>query len=330
MRRLTSLLAIAVLAASTGSVSAQHYGVDRGGVTPTYGPIFRSNNSIYGPAPCGPYVQYAPPVVPCAPPTPKYREQVVEETKMVPQTVMEKRKVTRQTTRVEQREKKRTVMQSVPQTVNQQYTETVMVNQTVMQPVTRTVQQAYYRDVVRPVQVVVNGVQNRVGTRQVVQNVPVRVQRAATTQCQCTQSTPGGQSVQATQRPVTQMVEAIENRQVVMNQQYTYQVPVRQLATQYQTQRVVAYRPVQQTVNVPVTRQVPQQVVRTRQVVQYKQVPREIVETESVLVPHTVEEEVEVPVTKYVEQKTQRVVRVPVQEANEFGTRIYRSSPNCR
>lgn len=327
MRHLTPLFVLLALAASAESVSAQYYAVDRGAVTPPYGPVFRSRAYVYGPAPCGPYLPCAPPVVPC---TPKYREEVVEETKMVPKTVIEKRTVTRQATRVEQREKKRTVMESVPQTVDQQYVETVMVNQTVMQPVTQTVQQAYYQDVVRPVQVVVNGVQNRVGTRQVVQNVPVRVQRAVTKQCQCTESTSGGGvSVQSSQ-PVTQMVEAVENRQVVMNQQYTYQVPVRQVMTQYQTQRVVSYRPVQQTVNVPVTRQVPQQVVRTRQVVQYQQVPREIVETESVVVPHTVQEEIEVPVTKYVEEKTQRVVRVPIQEANEFGTRIYRSSPNCR
>lgn len=330
MRQIAPVLVFAALISATGSVSAQYYQVDRGAVSPPYGPVFRSNYRVYGPAQYAPYVGCAPPVVSCAPPTPKYREEVIEETKMVPKTVMEKRTVTRQETRYEPRERRRTVMESVPETVNQQYVETVMVNQTVMQPVTQTVQQAVYQNVVRPVQVAVNGVQNRVGTRQVVRNMPVRVQRAVTTQCNCTQSGAGGVTLQSAQRPVTQMVQAVENRQVVVNEQFNYQVPVRQMVTQYQTQRVLSYRPVQQTVNVPVTRQVPQQVVRTRQVVQYKQVPREIVETESVAVPHSVQEEIEVPVTKYVEEKTQRVVRVPIQEANEFGTRVYRSSPNCR
>ena len=248
---------------------------------------------------------------------------------MVPKTVMEKRTVQRQVTKYEQRQRTRTVVEQVPETVDQQYVETVMVNQTFYQPTTQTVQRPVYRDVVRPVQVAVQGVQNRVGTRQVVRTVPVRVQRAVTTQCACTQSSPGLATVQSARAPVTRMVESVVNQQVLVNEAFTYQVPVTQHVTQYRTQRVLSYQTVQHTVNVPVTRQVPQQVVRTRQVVQNRSVSREVVETETVAVPTTVEEEIEVPVTRYVEEKTQRVVRVPVHRQTPFGTPIY-TSPPCR
>jgi hypothetical protein len=248
---------------------------------------------------------------------------------MVPKTVMEKRTVQRQETKYEQRQRTRTVVEQVPETVDQQYVETVMVNQTFYQPTTRNVQQPVYRNVVRPVQVAVQGVQNRVGTRQVTRTVPVRVQRAVTTQCACTQSSPGVASVQSARAPVTQMVESVVNQQVLVNESFNYQVPVTQYVTQYRTQRVLGYQTVQQTVNVPVTRQVPQQVTRTRQVVQNKSVSRDVVEMESVAVPTTVDEVIEVPVTRYVEEKTQRVVRVPIHTRTQFGTTIY-TSPKCR
>lgn len=322
MRRLAPVLAFAAALAIAQSASAQYY--------PTY-PAARvtygSSTRCAAPAqcassaPCGPVVQ-------CAP-APTYRDEVIEETRMVPRTVMQKRPIQRQETKYEQRQRTRTVVDQVPQTVNQQYADTVMVNQTFYQPTTRNVQQQVYRDVVRPVRVAVQGVQNRTGVRQVVRTVPTQVQRAVTTQCACTQSSPGAASVQSAQAPVTRMVQSIENRQVVVNQAYTYQVPVTQYVTQYQTQRVLGYQTVQQTVNVPVTRQVPQQVTRTRQVVQYKPVSREVVETYTVAVPTTVQDVEEVAVTTMVPQTTRRVIRVPVPRQTQFGTPIY-TTPQCR
>ncbi len=307
MRQFTPVLAFAAALFAAQSASAQYY--------PFYPRARRCAPT------CAPLVQ-------CAP-RPEYREEVIEETRMVPKTVMEKRTVQRQETKYEKRQRTRTVVEQVPETVNQQYVETVMINQTFYQPTTQNVQQPVYHDVVRPVQVAVRGVQNRVGTRQVVATVPVRVQRAVTTQCACTKSSPGAATVQSAQAPVTQMVESVVNRQVLVNQSYTYQVPVTQYVTQLQRKRVLGYQTVQQTVNVPVTRQVPQRVTRTRQVVQNKSVSRDVVETETVAVPTTVEEEIEVPVTRYVEEKTQRVVRVPIHTQTQFGARIY-TSPKCR
>ena len=123
----------------------------------------------------------------CAPPSPKFREQVVTETISVTETVLEKRTVQEQQIRYEQRPKTVTVYEQVPQTVNVNETVTVMTQETRVQQVTQTGYQAVTRNVVTPVTVNVQGFENRVGIRQVAQNVPVTVNRVVTSQCNCTQ-----------------------------------------------------------------------------------------------------------------------------------------------
>lgn len=282
------------------------------GPTATYyaGSEFRTPNSTCAPVPaCA--------VAPvCAPPTPKYRVQVINETVSVPETFMEKRKVQEQQIRYEQRPRTVTVYEQVPQTVNVNETVTVMTQETRMQQTTQTGYQAVTRNVVTPVTVNVQGFENRVGIRQVAQNVPVTVNRVITSQCNCTQSSPGMASVQQMSVPTQRIVQQVVNQQQVFNQQYTYQVPVTRQQTQYQTRQVVDYQPVSQTVNVPVTVQVPCQQVRTRQVTQMTTVPRQVTTYETIAVPYTVSREIEVPVTRYVQKTIQKTVQVPVDECS--------------
>ncbi|MFT5324456.1 MAG: hypothetical protein ACI8P0_002318 [Planctomycetaceae bacterium] len=227
---------------------------------------------------------------------------------------MEKRTVQEQQVRYEQRPKTVTVYDQVPQTVNVNETVTVMTQETRMQQRTQTGYQAVTRNVVTPVTVNVQGFENRVGIRQVAQNVPVTVNRVITSQCNCTQSSPGMASVQQASAPTQRVVQQVVNQQRIFNQQYTYQVPVTRQQTRYQTRQVVDYKPVSQTVNVPVAVQVPRQQVRTRQVTQMKTVPRQVTTYETVAVPHTVSRQIEVPVTRYVQKTIQKTVQVPVDE----------------
>jgi len=250
----------------------------------------------------------------CDPPAPKFRQQVVTETISVPETVMEKRTIQEQQLRYEQRPKTVTVYDQVPQTVNVNETVTVMTQETRMQPVTQTAYQAVPRNVVTPVTVAVQGFENRVGIRQVAQNVPVTVNQVVTSHCACTQSSPGTGAVQTMSVPTQRVVQQVVNQQRIFNQQYTYQVPVTRQQVQYQTQQVVDYRPVAQTVNVPVAVQVPRQQVQTRQVTQMTTVPRQVTTYETVAVPCTVSREIEVPVTRYVQKTIQKTVQVPVTE----------------
>jgi hypothetical protein len=239
---------------------------------------------------------------------------VINETVLVPETVMEKRTVQEQQIRYEQRPKTVTVYDQVPRVVNVNETVTVMTQETRMQQVTRTGYQAVTRNVVTPVTVAVRGVEYRVGFRQVARNVPVTVNRVVTSQCACTQSTPGMSSVQTMAAPTQRIVQQVVNQQRIFNQRFTYQVPVTRQQTQYQTRQVVDYKPVSQTVNVPVTVQVPRQQVRTRQVTQMTTVPRQVTTYETVAVPHTVSREIEVPVTRYVQKTIQKTVQVRMTE----------------
>lgn len=251
-------------------------------------------------------------VAPTCVPAPRFREQVVTETISVPETVMELRTIQEQQVRYERRPKTVTVYDQVPRVVNVNETVTVMAQETRMQAVTRTGYQAVTRNVVTPVTVAVPGVENRVGVRQVVQTVPVTVQRVVTTQCVCTQTSPGMAPVQIPCPPTQRTVQQVVNQQRVFNQQYTYQVPVTRQQTQYQTRQVIDYQPVPRTVNVPVTVQVPRQQVRTRQVTQMTTVPRQVVTYENVAVPHTVSRQISVPVTRYVEKTICKTIQVPV------------------
>ncbi len=113
-------------------------------------------------------------------------------------------------------------------------------------------------------------------TGRVPQNVAVRVQRPVTTQCQCVQTGVGGLSTYSAGAPVTQMVETVENRQVWADQQHTFQAPVTNYVTQYQARQVLDYQPTMQTMQVPVTVQVPVQLTRKEQVVTYEYVPMQV------------------------------------------------------
>jgi hypothetical protein len=318
---LTFASVVCLLAASSQPVQAQAYWQ----ANPNCAPVLSYSSAAGGPTATyyagsqirTPYTSCAPAaacaVAPtCAPPVPKFRNQVVTETISVPETFMEKRTVQEQQVRYEQRPKTVTVYEQVPQVVN--VNETVMVNvpETRMQQRTQTGYQAVPRNVVTPVTVNVQGFENRVGIRQVAQNVPVTINRVVTSQCNCTQSSPGLASVQTMSAPTQRVVQQTVNQQRIFNQQYTYQVPVTRQQTQYQTSQVIDYQPVTQTVKVPVTVQVPRQQVRTRQVTQMTTVPRQVTTYETVAVPHTVSREIEVPVTRYVQKTIQKTVQVQV------------------
>lgn len=249
---------------------------------------------------CPPPVRYVAP-----------QTQIVRQQVMVPRTTHEKRIVQEQRIQYQSRPGTRTVYENVPYAVNVNRTETVMTTETRMQLQTRTVMQPVYRDVVEPVTVAVQGVENRVGTRRVLRTVPVRVQVPVTKQCQCVTSAPGMPAAVAYSQPVTQLVEQIQYRQQWCEEQFTFQVPVTQYQTQYRTRRVVEHRQIQQTVNVPVQVQIPRHRVRTEQVVQYRQVPRQVTVNQTVAVPVTVRKEITVPVTRMVPQTVERCVTVP-------------------
>lgn len=237
--------------------------------------------------------------------------QIVRQQVMVPQTTTEKRTVLEQKIQYQNRPQTVTVYDTVPHVVNVNRTETVMTTETRLQPQTQTYNQPVYRDIVEPVSVAVQGVENRVGTRRVLRTVPVRVQVPVTKQCQCVTTVPGMAAQTAYSQPVTQLVEQIQYQQQWCEERFTYQVPVTQYQTQHRTKRVVEYQQVQQTVNVPVQVQVPRQRVRTEQVTQYRKVPRQVIQNQTVAVPVTVRREISVPVTRMVPQTVERCVTVP-------------------
>ena len=245
------------------------------------------------------------------PHVPAQATRVIREQVMVPRTTHEKRTIVEQKVEYQNRPRTVTVMESVPCVTSIQRAETVMTTETRLQPQTQVYTQPVYRDIVEPVTVPVQGVQNRVGVRPVLRTVAVRVQVPMTKQCQCVTTIPGYGHQATCGPPVTQLVEQIQYRQQWCNEQFTYQVPVTYYQTQHRTRRVVEYRQVQQTVNVPVQVQVPRQRIRTEQVTQYRQVPRQVVQNETVAVPVTIRREVSVPVTRMVPQTVERRVVVP-------------------
>lgn len=169
-----------------------------------------------------------------------------------------------------------TVYQAVPRVSEVDRVETVLTTQTRYETYEKTVMQPVYRTVAVPVTVPVQTLETMVGTRRILQNVAVRVQRPVTSQCQCVQSAPGMVSTVSASVPVTQMVEAVEYRPVWVDQQYTFQAPVTNYVTRYQARHVLEYQPVVQTMQVPVTVQVPVQQVRRERVVNYEYVPTQV------------------------------------------------------
>lgn len=256
-----------------------------------------------------------------APPCPPLvqRTRTVCEKVMVPQTTTEKRTIVEHKVEYQNRPQTVTVMETVPQVVNVQRSETVMTTETRLQPQTRLVPRAVYRDIIEPVTVPVQGVQNRVGVRPVLRTVAVRVQVPVTKQCQCVTSIPGHGTQTSCSKAETRLVDQIQYRQQWQNEQFTYQVPVTYYQTGHRTRRVVEYQQVQQTVNVPVQVQIPRQRIWTEQVTEYRQVPRQIVQNQTVAVPVTVRREVSVPVTRMVPQTIQRTVTVPAEPCSPCG-----------
>jgi hypothetical protein len=210
----------------------------------------------------------------------------------------------------QQQQRTTTVYDTVPEMVDVKRNVTVMQTRQVMQLQTRTVLRPVQRTITEQVAVPVQVMETRVGIRQVAVNVPVRVQRRVTTQCNCTQSSPGLPSRTIRGQPVVQLVEEIVNQQRWVNQQFQVQVPVTRYVNQQRTRQVTQMQAVQQTVQVPVTVQIPQTRVQTDQVVRYRQVPRQVVQNYVVMKPVFVDQVIEVPVTKYVAQKVKPDVNV--------------------
>ena len=248
----------------------------------------------------------------CTPPVVNPTEQfhVREHTVMVPRVVQQRQRIQVQEMRQQQRDKYVTVYDQVPEVVNVNTQETVMTTQTQMQSQTINGVQAVYKDVTTPVTVAVQTVENRQVARQVMRVVPVNVRVLVTTQQGAYCPVPGQPHLmQWVSQPTSAYVDQVQYRQQLCQEICTVQVPGMSYATQYQTQKVLAYQPVQQTVQVPVTVQVPQVQTKTQQVVQYRAVARQVVEQETVNVPTMVDREIEVPVTQYVPQVVRTVVK---------------------
>ena len=169
-----------------------------------------------------------------------------------------------------------TVYQAVPRVSEVDRVETVMATQTRYETYQKTVMQPVYRTMAVEVTVPVQTMETMVGTRRVLQNVAVRVQRPVTSPCQCVQPSPCmGPTVSAC-APATRMVETVEYRPVWVDQQYTFQAPVTNYVTQYQNRQVLEYQPTVQTMQVPVAVQVPVQRIRKERVVNYEYVPTQV------------------------------------------------------
>ena len=246
------------------------------------------------------------------------RREIVERTIWVPQVTTERRTIQQQ-----QMQRMKTVYDVVPQTVNVNRSVTVL--QTRTQTVMRAVPQTVTEQVVVPVQTT----ETRLATRQVAVMVPVRVQRRVTTQCNCTQSSPGMPTTTTQGQPTIRVIEQIVNQQRLVNQQYRVQVPVTRYVTQTRSRQVNQMQPFQQTTQVPVTIQVPQQQTQTDQVVQYRHVPRQVAETYTVMKPVMVNRVIEVPVTKYVAQKVTQEVVIPGRYISAPPRRVIPACPTC-
>jgi hypothetical protein len=236
--------------------------------------------------------------------------RVVEQTIMVPRVVTQKQRIQVQEVQMQEQSKVVTVYDQVPEVVNVPYQETVVTQETRLQPQTTTTYRAVARQVQTPVSVAVQRLENQTVAQQVVRNQAVRVTRNVTTYQVLRTWVPGqGYVTQPYGTPVTQQVVQDEMRPVTCTESCVVQTPVTRMETQMQTQQVLEYQPVTQTVNVPVTVAVPRVQTRTQQVVQYRTVPRQVVQKEMISVPVSVEKEIDVPVTQYFPQTIQTVVR---------------------
>ena len=127
----------------------------------------------------------------------------------------------------------------------------VPIDVVVVAPQRQTVLQTVHHQVLTSQLIPVQTFESRVGVRQVVQNVSVRVQRPVTTWCQQYQASPGLVTTVVASTPVTQMVESVETRPQVVNETFTYQVPVTRYVQGVQAQQVVEYLPVELSVTRP-------------------------------------------------------------------------------
>lgn len=253
---------------------------------------------------------------------PASRAYVREHTVLVPQIVVHRKRIQVQEVQMQVRDKFVTVYDQVPEVVNVTTQETVMTQELRMQPVTQTYMQAVPRDVIQNIFVPVQAVENRVTTRHVVRNLCVRVRKQIVSQQMVLVPTNGGMMQQVCQ-PVTQDIEVMEYRPYLVTEQCVCAVPVTRMQAQQQRRQVIDYRPVQQTVNVPVTVTVPRVQPRTQQFTQMRTVPRTITQSETVPVSVTVDKEIEVPVTQFVP----RTVRTTVCETEKSCVQCNAPSP---
>lgn len=257
------------------------------------------------------------------------RREIIERTIWVPQVATEQRTVRQQLMQPEQLQRSITVYDVVPETVNVNRSVTVMQNQQVMQTQLQTVLRPIQQTITEQVAVPVQTMETRVAIRQVAVNVPVRVQRQVTTQCNCTQSSPGLATTTIQGQPVVRIVEEIVNTQQLVNQQYQVQVPVTQYVAQLRTRQVTQMQAVQQAVQIPVTIQVPTQQIQTDQVVQYRQVPRQVTQAYTVMKPVVVDQVIDVPVTRYVPQTLRQEILIPGSYQPAPARHTIQQCPNC-
>lgn len=268
-----------------------------------------SSGAASGQECCAPVHCPLPAEVSCGP-TPLVEQLVLQEhTVMVPRQTIQRQRVQSAAYQTIQRPRTDTVYEQVAEYINVPTQQTVMVPQVVMQPQTVTTLQPVYRDVPYQYQTQGYETQQVERTHAVTRNVPHDVTYRITTQRVRDVQIPG----QPTQRiplgePTSRCVTRTEYKAQTTNESRIENVMVPKTMTHTATQRVIDYRPVQQTYHVPVTVNVPQVQTTTQQVLQYRAVPRTVTTMEAVQVPVAVEQDIDVPTIEYVPVRVQSYV----------------------
>ncbi len=258
----------------------------------------------------------------------------VEQTILVPHTVIETRKVQTVEEHPEEREKTFTVFDTVPVTKTISKQETIMVDETRTRTETYTVTKPVWKDVSEEYTVQAEHTEVRQGCRTVTRMVPAKRIRTycvdegrwehrceLTTVAQCNCGTPTCQHVRTVRkiwvsRPVKRrVVESITIRKQVQ-EPYSYTVKVCQPETRTRTKKVCEHVEKQKTREVKYTVKVPQVQTKNVEVTEYKKVPRQVTEKYTVMVPRTVEKEVQVEVCRMVPQTIR--CEVPVCEQSSI------------
>ncbi len=275
------------------------------GIVASSGTIGTSGAQDY----CGPISCPAPVEVACQA-APVCEQYVLKEhTVMVPRQTTQRQRVASTVYQTIQRPKVETVYEQVAEYVPVPTQQTVMVPQTVMQPQTVTSLQPVYRDVPYQYQTQDFETQQVERVHEVTRSVPHEVKVRITTQRVRRIDIPGqAPRYEKIGEPTSRCETRTEFRAVTSEEPRVASIQVPKLTTQTATQRVLDYQQVQQTVQVPVTVNVPQVQTTTQQVLQYRTVPRQVTTMESVQVPVAVEHEVDVPAIEYVPMRVQSYV----------------------